>query len=124
MPHQKHLASKFSFSTQDYLRALIVVVIWGMNFVVMKFALSDLTPFQMGAARYFFAVFPLIFFHQTPEFGYQVVGAVRFVCRRWPIWLCFCGAQSGDDGGFGIGIDANAGVFYGLAGFCIAGRAA
>jgi O-acetylserine/cysteine efflux transporter len=56
-----------SFATRDYLRALIVVVIWGMNFVVMKFALSDLTPFQMGAARYFFAVFPLIFFIKRPS---------------------------------------------------------
>lgn len=54
------------FSSRDYLCALAVVVIWGMNFVFMKFALHDFTPFQMGAARYVAAVFPLILFIKRP----------------------------------------------------------
>ena len=54
------------FSSQDYLSALAVVVIWGLNFIFMKFALRDFTPFQMGAARYVFAVFPLILFVKRP----------------------------------------------------------
>ena len=62
MPHQTT-----HFTTRDYLSALAVVVIWGMNFVFMKFALHDFTPFQMGAARYVFAVFPLILFIKRPE---------------------------------------------------------
>jgi O-acetylserine/cysteine efflux transporter len=33
-----------------------------MNFVVMKFGLAHFTPFQMGAARYLLAAFPLVFF--------------------------------------------------------------
>jgi O-acetylserine/cysteine efflux transporter len=62
MPHQiKHL------STRDYFSALAVVVIWGLNFIFMKFALHDFTPFQMGAARYVFAVFPLILFIKRPN---------------------------------------------------------
>ena len=55
------------FSRRDYLSALAVVVIWGLNFIFMKFALRDFTPFQMGAARYVFAVFPLIFFIKRPN---------------------------------------------------------
>lgn len=55
------------FSTRDYLCALAVVIIWGLNFIFMKFALRDFTPFQMGAARYVFAVFPLIFFIKRPH---------------------------------------------------------
>lgn len=43
-----------------------VVVLWGLNFVVMKFALRDFTPFQLGAARYVFAVLPLILFIRPP----------------------------------------------------------
>jgi O-acetylserine/cysteine efflux transporter len=55
-----------TFSSRDYLSALAVVVIWGLNFLFMKFALHDFTPFQMGAARYVFAVFPLILFIKRP----------------------------------------------------------
>jgi O-acetylserine/cysteine efflux transporter len=55
------------FSSRDYLSALAVVVIWGLNFIFMKFALRDFTPFQMGAARYVFAVFPLIVFIKRPN---------------------------------------------------------
>jgi O-acetylserine/cysteine efflux transporter len=62
MPHQTT-----HFSTRDYLSALAVVVIWGLNFIFMKFALHDFTPFQMGAARYVFAVFPLILFIKRPN---------------------------------------------------------
>jgi O-acetylserine/cysteine efflux transporter len=38
-----------------------------LNFIFMKFALRDFTPFQMGAARYVFAVFPLILFIKRPN---------------------------------------------------------
>ena len=66
MPHQtSHLTNHFT--TRDYLCALAVVVIWGLNFIFMKFALRDFTPFQMGAARYVFAVFPLILFIKRPN---------------------------------------------------------
>ncbi len=54
------------FSTRDYLAALTVIVIWGSNFVVMKYGLQSYTPFQLGAMRYLFAAFPLIFFIARP----------------------------------------------------------
>jgi O-acetylserine/cysteine efflux transporter len=56
-----------SFSTRDLVSALFVVIIWGTNFVAMKVGLHDLTPFQMGAARYVFAVLPLILFIRPPK---------------------------------------------------------
>ena len=62
MPHQST-----HFTSRDYLSALAVVIIWGLNFIFMKFALHDFTPFQMGAARYVFAVFPLILFIKRPN---------------------------------------------------------
>jgi O-acetylserine/cysteine efflux transporter len=62
MPHQTS-----HFSSRDYLCALAIVVIWGLNFIFMKFALRDFTPFQMGAARYVFAVFPLILLIKRPK---------------------------------------------------------
>lgn len=56
-----------SFSTRDLLSALLVVIIWGTNFVAMKVGLQSLTPFQMGAARYVFAILPLILFVKPPK---------------------------------------------------------
>jgi O-acetylserine/cysteine efflux transporter len=44
-----------------------VVVIWGMNFVVMKTALRHFTPLQLGAARYLSAVLPLVFLVRPPR---------------------------------------------------------
>lgn len=56
-----------SFSAADLGAALAVVVIWGLNFVAMKLALRDFTPFQLGAARYVFAVLPLILIFRPPK---------------------------------------------------------
>jgi len=54
-------------STIDFASALGVVVIWGLNFVAMKVSLRDFTPFQLGAARYILAAFPLILFIKRPQ---------------------------------------------------------
>ncbi|WP_371857196.1 EamA family transporter [Duganella callida] len=56
-----------SFSTRDLLSALVVVIIWGTNFVAMKIGLRNLTPFQLGAARYVFAILPLILIVKPPK---------------------------------------------------------
>ena len=55
------------FSPRDSAFALAIIVIWGMNFVVMKFAMRDFTAFQMGAARFLMAAVPLLFFIKPPK---------------------------------------------------------
>ncbi len=60
-------------SGRDYLAALFVVLIWGTNFVAMKFGLRELTPFQLGAGRYLFALLPLILFIRPPKLPWQWV---------------------------------------------------
>lgn len=74
-------------SGRDLAAALVVVVVWGVNFVVMKFALRDFTPFQLGAARYVFAVLPLVLFVRPPAIPWK--------------WLVFYGLFQGV-GQFGI----------------------
>jgi O-acetylserine/cysteine efflux transporter len=56
------MISQPSFSARDSAFALFIVVSWGLNFVVMKWGLASWTPFQMGAARYLLAAFPLLLF--------------------------------------------------------------
>lgn len=72
---------------RDLAAALAVVVVWGVNFVVMKFALRDFTPFQLGTARYVFAVLPLALFIRPPNISWK--------------WLAFYGLFQGV-GQFGI----------------------
>lgn len=59
--------SALRFRAVDFLAALGVVIIWGLNFVVMKVGLRAFSPFQLGAVRYLFAVFPLILFMPRPQ---------------------------------------------------------
>ena len=58
---------------RDMAAALVVVVLWGVNFVVMKFALRDFSPFQLGAARYVFAVLPLVLLISPPRIHWKWV---------------------------------------------------
>jgi O-acetylserine/cysteine efflux transporter len=61
------------FSGRDCAAALGVVLIWGTNFVAMKLALRELTPFQLGAGRYLFAVLPLLVFVPRPQLAMRWV---------------------------------------------------
>ena len=60
-------------SGRDLAAALAVVVVWGVNFVVMKLALRDFTPFQLGTARYVMAVLPLALFIRPPAVRWKWV---------------------------------------------------
>jgi O-acetylserine/cysteine efflux transporter len=60
-----------SFGGRDLAAALGVVVIWGLNFVAMKYSLRDFTPFQLGTFRYLFAVLPLVFFVRKPQLSWR-----------------------------------------------------
>lgn len=62
-----------SLSGLDLGSALLVILIWGTNFIAMKFGLRELTPFQMGAGRFMFAALPLVFFLRPPQLPWRVV---------------------------------------------------
>lgn len=55
------------WSTRDSLTAIVVVLIWGINFVPMKYGLEALTPFELGMTRYLFSILPLIFIIKIPK---------------------------------------------------------
>jgi O-acetylserine/cysteine efflux transporter len=58
---------------RDLAAALVIVFIWGSNFIAMKFALHDFMPFQLGAARYVFAALPLVLFIKPPALHWKWV---------------------------------------------------
>jgi O-acetylserine/cysteine efflux transporter len=58
---------------RDYAAALCVVLVWGTNFVAMKLGLREVTPFQLGAGRYLFALLPLLLFVRPPKLAPRLV---------------------------------------------------
>ena len=66
-----HLNRSADFGPRDFLAALAVVVIWGLNFVAMKHSLNEFTPFQLGFFRYIFAVLPLLLFVPKPNLSWR-----------------------------------------------------
>ena len=62
-----------SLSGRDLAAALVVVLVWGVNFVAMKFGLRDFTPFQLGVARFLFAALPLALIVKPPRVSWKWV---------------------------------------------------
>jgi O-acetylserine/cysteine efflux transporter len=54
-------------SPKDLLLALVVIVVWGMNFVVIKVGLEEMPPLLLGALRFLLAAFPAILFIKRPQ---------------------------------------------------------
>lgn len=52
---------------KDLLLALVVIIAWGLNFVVIKVGLQDIPPLLLGALRFLLVVFPAIFFIRRPQ---------------------------------------------------------
>ncbi len=54
-------------SLKDWGLALLVVLAWGVNFVVIKWGLDELPPLLLGALRFMLVAFPAILFIKAPK---------------------------------------------------------
>jgi O-acetylserine/cysteine efflux transporter len=54
-------------SPKDLLLALVVVLAWGVNFVVIKVGLHGVPPLLLGALRFMLAAFPAVLFVKRPK---------------------------------------------------------
>ncbi len=52
---------------RDVVLALLLVLLWGVNFVVIKWGLRGVSPFVLGALRFTFAALPAVFFLRPPK---------------------------------------------------------
>ena len=52
---------------RDLALALIVVVAWGVNFVVVKVGVTHVPPLLLGALRFMLAAFPALLFVPRPD---------------------------------------------------------
>src|SRR5579884_1265631 len=66
------------------LLALLVPVIWGLNFIFVKFSLDVISPLYLCALRFLLASIPAIFFIRRPAAPFKIVvgyGLVMFALQ-------------------------------------------
>ena len=82
-------------SRGDLLRALAVVVIWGLNFVVMKIGLQGIGPMLLGALRFAAAALPFLLFVSWPKLPWRYVVAYGLAQGLGQFGFLFLGLQMG-----------------------------
>ncbi|SEJ26158.1 EamA family transporter [Paraburkholderia diazotrophica] len=58
-------------SPKDLLLALVVVLAWGVNFVVIKVGLHGVPPMLLGGLRFTLAAIPAVFFIRRPKMPWR-----------------------------------------------------
>ena len=56
--------------TRDVLIGLVVVVVWGFNFIAIKLGVQEMPPLLLAALRFVFTVFPAIFIVPRPPLSW------------------------------------------------------
>ena len=79
----------------DLLCALGVVVIWGLNFVVMKVGLQGLSPMLMGALRFAAAALPFVWFVKRPALPWRYLVGYGLAQGLGQFGFLFLGLQLG-----------------------------
>ncbi|HVW92241.1 MAG TPA: EamA family transporter [Devosia sp.] len=54
-------------SPRDLLIALVIVLVWGLNFIAIKWGVALVPPLLLTALRYVFAAIPAVFFVPRPR---------------------------------------------------------
>ncbi|MDO4223992.1 MAG: EamA family transporter, partial [Acinetobacter sp.] len=58
---------------KDVFIALLVIMIWGVNFWFMKIALGDVPPLVLGLLRFLCVLMPAIFFIKKPSTSWKLL---------------------------------------------------
>lgn len=82
-------------SAGDWLGAAGVVLIWGLNFVVMKIALEDLSPMLLGALRFTAASLPFLLFLPRPALPWRFLAGYGLAQGLGQFGFLFLGLELG-----------------------------
>lgn len=83
----------------NILLALLVVAVWGINFVAIKVALVVLPPLMLCALRFFLVSFPAILFIKPPASPWWAVALFGLIMFALQLGLAFCGMYAGTSAG-------------------------
>lgn len=79
--------------------ALVVVLIWGVNFAIIKLGLRQVSPLSLGVARFVLAAFPLIFFVKRPQVPFKLIGLYSLLIFAMQFGFLFTGMKLGVSAG-------------------------
>lgn len=79
----------------DIPLAMIVVVIWGLNFIVINIGLQDLPPILFTSLRFLVAALPLAFFIKPPAVPLHLLAGYALFQFASQFTLLFYGMQFG-----------------------------
>jgi O-acetylserine/cysteine efflux transporter len=77
------------------LLALLVVVIWGVNFIFVKLGLAEISPLLLCALRFLLASVPAVFFIKPPEVPFRIVAAYGLIMFALQFSFVFMGMHVG-----------------------------
>lgn len=80
---------------RDYFLILVVVFIWGTNFVAIRWGLDDMPPFLFNATRFFLVAFPAVFFIPKPATSWRNIALLGLFICTLQFSLLFLAMQMG-----------------------------
>lgn len=79
----------------DIGSGIIVVILWGLNFIAIKYGLMDAPPLLLGAMRFVAAAFPAIFFIKKPPVSWPWLIALGLSINVGQFAFLFMGMGNG-----------------------------
>ncbi|MDN5844633.1 MAG: EamA family transporter, partial [Alcaligenaceae bacterium] len=80
---------------KDWFAALIVITVWGINFVAIKLGLDEMPPLLLGGLRFLFVAFPAILFVPRPKLPWRTMMAYSATICLGQFTLLFWGISIG-----------------------------
>lgn len=79
--------------------ALLLICIWGINFVIIQVALQELPPILLTFLRFFLAAFPAVFFFKRPNTSWKLLFYYSFSLIILDFCFLFTGMYIGVSAG-------------------------
>ena len=80
---------------KDGLLALLVVVVWGLNFVVIKVGLHNMPPLMLAGLRFLLVAFPALFFVARPKIPFRLLLSYGLTISFGQFAFLFCAINFG-----------------------------
>lgn len=77
------------------LLALLVALIWGLNFIFVRIGLDQLSPYTLLATRFILCSLPLMFFIKPPALPFKWVALYGIVMFLFQFLFMFLGIRAG-----------------------------
>lgn len=77
------------------LLALLVVFVWGINFIFVKLGLEEISPLLLCAVRFLLASVPAVFFIKRPAVPFRIIASYGLIMFALQFALLFIGLRVG-----------------------------